>query len=910
MGSMCPQRRLSFLPGTPQDGDSWADFLVMDGRIWRGFLTLSVVVIIGYQLLPPTPLVRMIAYDGFAALCVAAVFVGAARQRPGKRLAWYLLGAGVLTFVLGDIVYTAWEPLLGTEAPFPNVGDAFYLACYPLLVAGLATLIRARTPGRDLAGVVDATIIATGVGVLAWVFLMEPYANDSTLSLGLRMLLTAYPAMDVLLLAATIRLAVAGGTRPPAFFLLAGAAIILMVTDAIYGHQLLAGTFELGGPLDMGWMMFYALMATAPLHPSAAELSERTPAPEQRLSLGRLALLAAASLLAPAVSLLSARDSTDFVTGAASAVLFLLVLARMSGLVRALEQSMAQVAQLQKERGERRFRSLVQNSRDVILLVDAEGICNYVSPSVERVAGYRPSDLVSVNVFDLIHPDDVSSAKDHITEVLAARGGLATLELRLKNSSGAWRWVEGSFTNLLHDPDVGALVINYRDVTQRRALEDQLTHQAFHDPLTNLANRALFRDRVEHALAHRNRNRAPLAVMFMDLDDFKTVNDSLGHEAGDELLVEVARRLRATLRMSDTAARLGGDEFALLVEILSHPEDTMKVADRVIQMLCEPFEVAGRQLSIHASVGIALATTRSESAEQLLRNADVAMYRAKTHGKGRYEIYESAMHSEVLERLELRADLQAAIDHEEFTLHYQPVMSLRERRIVGVEALLRWIHPSKGLIPPARFIPVAEDTGLIVPIGAWVLREACRQTKTWQTAGSKHEAALAVAVNLSPKQFEHAGFVDELRSCLRESGLAAGDLTLEITESLLMDDTDVTLKKLTEVKRLGVKLAVDDFGTGYSSLSYLQRFPIDLLKIDKAFIDGVARGEEESALARAVITLGDSLNLRTVAEGIETSDQVAELDRLQCAFGQGYYFAKPLAADALEAMLTRVDSAA
>ena len=496
----------------------------------------------------------------------------------------------------------------------------------------------------------------------------------------------------------------------------------------------------------------------------------------------------------------------------------------------------------------------------------------------------------------------ISDAQECISDVSSTDKGTASLEWRMKDGSGVWRWAEGSVRNLLHDPDVESVVINWRDVTERKALESQLTHQAFHDPLTNLANRALFRDRVEHALSYQGRNLAPLAVMFMDLDDFKTVNDSLGHEAGDELLIEVARRLRATLRPLDTAARLEGDKFALLVEILAHPEDTMRVAERLIEGLREPFEVMGRPISIRASVGIAISVSGDQGTDQLLRNADVAMHRAKSRGKGYYEIYESAMHAVVLERLELKTDLEQAVRNREFFLHYQPIVALEDERIVGLEALLRWNHPKKGTISPGKFILLAEDTGLIVPIGRWVLQEACRQVLVWQV---RHGLpALFASVNLSAKQLSEE-LVDEVRADLRESGLDGTHLTLEITESLLMDDIDATSIRLGDLKALGVKLAVDDFGTGYSSLSYLLRFPIDRLKIDKAFIDGVALGEYESAFARAVIQLGDSLNLQTVAEGVETSDQLQELVRLGCEFGQGYYFSKPLPADAIEDLLRR-----
>jgi diguanylate cyclase (GGDEF)-like protein/PAS domain S-box-containing protein len=873
----------------------------MAPRAWRAFLLASLIVIVVYQLLSPTPLLRMIVYDGFAACCVAAVFVGARRQPPSTRLAWYLLGAGEATFVTGDFIYFAWEPLFHSAAPFPNVGDLFYLACYPLLIAGMVVLIRARTPGRDLASLADATIIATGVAVVAWIFLMQPYADDPTLSLQLRLVLTAYPAMDMLLLAATVRLAVGSGTRPPAFFALAGAAVVLVVTDAFYTLALLAGPFELGGPLDIGWMLFYALIPTASLHPSAPRLSEPTEVPEQRLSHGRLALLAAASLLAPAVEILTAQDSGDVVVGAASGMFFVLVLARTAGVVTALRRSMAQVASV-----DRRFRSFVQNSTDVIALIDPVGTIEYVSPSAEWVVGARPDELVGTNISELIHPDDLDGARRRVEEVLAAGGGLARIELRVRDAGGAWRWVEGSANNLLHDPNVGGIVLNYRDVTERKDLETQLTHQAFHDPLTNLANRALFRDRVEHALAHSSRHGPPLALIVFDLDDFKSVNDSLGHEAGDKVLIEVARRLRSSLRAADTAARLGGDEFALLLESLSQPNEALSVVERIMEAMRDPIEVEGRQLVMHGSAGIAMATSGEQDTDQLLQNADVAMYRAKGRGRGGYETYEESMHAAIRERLELKADLQRAIENDEFVLHYQPIVQLATGRIVGVEALVRWQHSRRGLIPPAAFVPLAEDTGLIVPIGRWVLKETCHQVRSWQIRYPS-EPPLAAAVNLSARQFEDGCVVEDVRNALRESGLAPNDLSLEITESLLMEDTEVTSKRLGDLKQIGVALAIDDFGTGYSSLAYLRRFPIDRLKIDKAFVDGVTVGPEESALARAVIKLGDSLDLGTVAEGIETIHQLNELVALRCEYGQGYYFSPPVVAEAIDALLGGVD---
>jgi diguanylate cyclase (GGDEF)-like protein/PAS domain S-box-containing protein len=550
---------------------------------------------------------------------------------------------------------------------------------------------------------------------------------------------------------------------------------------------------------------------------------------------------------------------------------------------------------------EERFRSLVQNSTDVIALLDPLGVIAYISPSVERISGFRPQELVGRNGFELLHPDDVASAMERMAEVLDASGVVTTMEVRGRHKDGSWRWLEATGMSLVDDPNVGGIVINYRDVTARKRLEDELSYQAFHDPLTGLANRALFRDRLEHALAHRERSSHPLAVMLMDLDDFKTVNDSLGHEAGDMVLCAVAQRLLESTRPSDTAARLGGDEFAVLVDELEDVNDAVAVAERLVEIMREPVRVGPRKLSLQASIGIALAR-EVEHVDQLLRNADVAMYRAKSHGHGRYALYEARMHAAVVERLELRHDLEQALENEEFILHYQPIVVLAKRLVVGCEALVRWNHPSRGLLPPAAFIPVAEDTGLIEPLGRWVLREACRQTRAWQL-GYTSDPPLSIAVNLSARQFQRDGLPREVAAALRDSGLAARDLTLEITESLLMEDTEATMSRLRQLKDLGVRLAVDDFGTGHSSLAYLQRFPIDRLKLDKRFVDSIGRDQAAQVLAKAVVNLGTSLGLKTVAEGIELGEQAAELVELGCEFGQGYYFWRALDAPQMEALL-------
>jgi diguanylate cyclase (GGDEF)-like protein len=390
--------------------------------------------------------------------------------------------------------------------------------------------------------------------------------------------------------------------------------------------------------------------------------------------------------------------------------------------------------------------------------------------------------------------------------------------------------------------------------------------------------------------------------MLLDLDGFKAVNDTLGHDAGDQLLVTVAARVNECIRPTDTAARLGGDEFAVLVEDLASPGDYAVVATRMLESLREPFCIGGKEVFVHGSIGIAMCGEGDNTADELLRNADVAMYMAKAEGKNRFELFNPSMHSAMLRRLDIEADLRRAVERREFVLHYQPTVELQTGRIAGVEALVRWQHPDQGLIPPLDFIPIAEETGLIVELGEWVLREACAQAQQWHEEHPT-DPPLMMSVNLSVRQLQQENIVATVARVLADTGLDATCLTLEITESAVMNDHVTTIVRLNQLKALGVRIAVDDFGTGYSSLSYLRRFPIDVLKIDRSFVDGVTDGSQKRALLRTIVELGRTLNLETVAEGIEEPEELLQLRALDCDLGQGYYFARPLAADGVAELL-------
>jgi diguanylate cyclase (GGDEF)-like protein/PAS domain S-box-containing protein len=567
--------------------------------------------------------------------------------------------------------------------------------------------------------------------------------------------------------------------------------------------------------------------------------------------------------------------------------------------------SAALTEDLLRRQSQARFSSLVQHSSDVVMVVEADATMRYISPSVERVLGHEASTLEGAKLTGLVHPEDRANVLQFIAGARGRDDRPAMAQYRLARGDG-WLSVETLRTNLLHDENVRGIVLNTRDISERKAFEEQLQHQALHDPITDLANRALFRDRVQHALDRQARGRHPISVLFMDLDDFKTINDSLGHAVGDQLLREVGERLRSCVRASDTPARLGGDEFAVLLEDGCDIVKATEVAQRILDSLQGAFHLGTTDAFIRASIGIATArpeaTQAPGSAEELLRDADVAMYMAKQSGKGGCRVFEPAMHGTALRRLELKADLQRAIDNGEFMLHYQPVIELRSGQITGVEALVRWNHPQRGMVPPLQFIPLAEETGLIVQIGRWVLEEACRQAVLLHER-YRMRPALHMAVNLSARQLQRPEISQEVAQVLHATGLDAGSLILEITESVMMADAQLSLQRLMQLKQLGVKLAVDDFGTGYSSLTYIQRFPVDILKVDKSFIDTFDTDSRQSALTATILKLAQDLDLLPLAEGIERADQLEKLLALHCDLGQGFYFARPLPLEGIHQLL-------
>jgi diguanylate cyclase (GGDEF)-like protein/PAS domain S-box-containing protein len=952
-------------------------------------------------------------------------------------LAWYLLAAAELCFIAGDTSYNVLTEIMHQDNPFPSVADVFYLLTYPLFAAGILLIIRARSSSRDIASLIDAVIITTGLGLLSWVYLIVPNFLADDLNVFERIVSVAYPLGDVLILAMLARLVAGGGLRIRSMVLLVTGALGLMVADVLYGLIQLNGVWTIGGPVDTGWAVFYLAWGTAALHPSMHRLSDVVPQRSVGASRARITLLALASLIAPGVLVIQSQTNRNVhatTVAIFSAALFVLVLARMSGILKAHQQSVkreraarasgealvaaqgladiyqaalagvtslvgtrlkgasvyladsdgirrvassttgslldeaklwdaaqgggylsesgtvsvnplrydlqdrgmlitegktaltvdqhhalgtlaSQVAlavvsatlgeELRQRQNQEQFRGMIQNASDIIVVVDESGCIRYGTPSLERELGHRVSELLGTPLVELLHPDESMTA-DALISGLAGRSAQTPLvaDWRLRNAAGLYLFFEVLTSNLL-DSSVGGIVLTMRDVSGRRALEEQLMHQAFHDPLTGLPNRALFQDRVEHALKRAVRDGTTVAMAMLDLDDFKVVNDTRGHAAGDTMLVDVAERLQTELRSSTTIARLGGDEFAILIEDLDDPSQIRGLAERIMEPFRTPFLVEGEELVISASVGVVLSggTQVVLTFTELLRCADLALYAAKEAGKSRTEMYHDDLHTKMVSRLTQRSELSQAMDAGQFECHFQPIVLIDTGEIVGSEALARWRHPTRGLVMPAEFIALAEETGQIVELGRWVLDTACAHWRVWADLGhTRHR----LSVNVSARQLQESGFVDEVRSILTRHRMTPSYLVLELTESVFALDGQTALTRLNTIRDMGVHIAIDDFGTGYSSLSYLQKFQIDELKVDKSFVDGLGSGNtNDGALARAIASMANSLQLEVVAEGIERVEQRDELWSMGCRLGQGYLYSKPVPARALLDLLTR-----
>jgi diguanylate cyclase (GGDEF)-like protein/PAS domain S-box-containing protein len=836
-------------------------------------------------------------------------------SRPQERM-WKLMGASALCWGLGQTAWTWYETVLGREVPFPSLADVGYLAAPPLAAAALISLpFAARSLAGRLRQVLDGLMIAASLLLASWVLVLRPLFRSGGDDLLSQVISLAYPIGDVvvgtIVLFVLARARMGQGTRGTALPLLGGGLVAIAVADSGFVYLTASGSYSSGALIDAGWFLGYLLVLLAARQPEAESVKqEEEAAGVDRMGMYLPYVAVLGSLVVSTVAQVEQGILDQFAAWTRSFIILALVgrqvlsLLENASLARHLESRVVErTAELRAS--EQRFQALVQHSSEVVILVDADGRVEYVSESMTRVFGYSEAHLLGRRLSHILDSDAGARLGQGLAEVAERPYGVLELELPLRHRDGHLCTVQVTVTNLLEDSSVGGLVLNTRDISERRQLEDQLVHQAFHDSLTSLANRALFKDRVEHALARTKRQTPSVAVLFLDLDGFKEVNDSLGHAAGDRLLIQVAERLHSCVRPSDTVARFGGDEFAVLIEDASDDIDVTQVADRVLEGLARPFHVNGRELHVRGSMGIARMDLDVDGADQLLRNADLAMYRAKAAGRGGYERYDPEMHTELVARVQLEADLRRALEsgEGELFLQYQPTFDLASGQLVGAEALARWQHPTRGLVPPTEFIPLAEASGLIRPLGAWVLREACRQAAEWQRVSGQRDKPLTLNINLSGRQLQYPEVVDDVASALASSGMVPESLVLEMTESVLMDDNENVLDILRRIKELGARLAIDDFGTGYSSLSYLHRFPVDMLKIDRSFVERLSHASDNAELARTIVRLGQSLQLVTVAEGVEDSAQFLALRRMGCDVGQGFYFGRPMESDEIGRLL-------
>lgn len=559
---------------------------------------------------------------------------------------------------------------------------------------------------------------------------------------------------------------------------------------------------------------------------------------------------------------------------------------------------------LHRRESEERFHSLVQNSSDVILIIDAQSKITYASPSVRRVFGVPEDWFVGSDLFSWVHPDDYLQARTYFGDIFSASGSIRSTDFRMRDGRSSWRSVEIISNNLLDDSSVHGIVINARDISERKRAEEQLTYQAFHDSLTSLPNRNLFMDRLARAVARSElHTHTGTAVLFIDLDRFKLVNDSLGHEVGDLLLREAGARISNCVRPGDMVARLGGDEFTVMLENVTGLDEPISAARRVISAFERPLIIQDREVFVDTSVGIAISMGHRSEPGELIRQADIAMYQAKEQGGQSFAVFDTEMGTTLLFRLELETDLRHAIERDELELNFQPEIDLQTSRIVATEALVRWNHPRFGYISPSEFIPLAEETGLILEIGEWVLRKACLQAGDWNRQFP--ELDLVMSVNLSVRQYLHPGIAEEIATVLRETELPAKKLRLEITETILMDEKETSRSTLEQLHDLGIQLALDDFGSGYSSLGYLKRLPVETLKIDQIFIKGLGRDPHDAAIVETIATLGHKIGMSVTAEGVETRQQAAAVKQLGCDHAQGYIFSEPVTAAKLSEILRK-----
>ncbi len=848
-------------------------------RVFVGAVLAPLVV----TLAPVDPAVRRVLY--LAALVVVWAFL--VRAIVSRRRHWAGVAVGTGLVVLGEVARTLF--VTSGQVAFLHGADGLRIAGYLVLIVSFGSIVRHSDGENGRASVLDGAIVGCALFATCWPMLAFPSALSRSAEVSGGWLGVARPMLAIVLCAVGIRLLFRHEAASRTLFF---GIVPLAAADLIEGAGITRSTGTGRGVLEVSVLVTLSLIAIAARRSNAADKPRIDIDPANRL---RILCVLTSVALCSAIPLADAwssghRDASTLVPGACAIVMFGLVALRLWHLAAG-----ARAAGVRQ--GLRRLGALVQGLNDAIFVVDRAGVISYASPRASAILGLEAEALVGRRFDESLGAEE----SDRVARQLTGAGALplgAHEELVgvFADGNGQPRDFEMSIVNMLGDKDVAGLVVTMRDVTVKRELARELEQRVFRDDLTKLANRSLFMDRLDQARLRSRRTGSGIAVMFVDLDDFKAVNDGLGHAAGDTLLCAVSGRFSECLRPSDTIARLGGDEFAVLLDGVQDVAEVMNVAQRLLEVLQLPVEIDELSVTVPASIGVAIAE-QGYAHSNLMRDADIALYRAKEQGKNRIAVFDASMGWEAYSRLRLRTQLESAIENEELRVLFQPIISLGSREIVGVEALIRWEHPKLGTLSPAEFIPIAEESALITVIGRWVLQQACMQAALW----NRGDRSLYVSVNVSARQLREVGFADEIAAALEASGLDPKKLMLELTESVLIDE--VAGQNLVDrVAPLGVGIAIDDFGTGYSSLAYLQRFPVNVVKIDRSF---VSRLNEDGmrAVVKSMAAISSVMGYTSIAEGVETDEEAADLVGLDYGFAQGFLYSHPVGASEINALL-------
>ena len=866
---------------------------------WARFIVVCAILTLVYYLPAFPPIFHAAIYTLIGAISLAAIAYGLFYKRSLRAQTWGWLGAGLLLYFIGDVIFNYYRFALGAARPFPSVADAFFLLARIPLIVGLLNLARRLQTQRSAFTLIDTFIVTSGLALLWWVFLMAPQAYNLNFSPLERAISVAYPLTDFLLLACAIRLGLASSRRTAGAVMIGTSLSGLLAADVIYSILQLNNVFTIGTWIDLGWIIFYALLGAAALYPDTEKLEAPKPPVTQARLNARLVLLSCAALLFPITLVIShvfhirEGDPPTIIIGT---VLILLVMLRIQ---RLMQENLNLQEEVARWKSDLLFKSIVQRAFSGVSVFNADKTPSYISPAMYRIANLEDDATIE----DIVHPADRDKF-NRFWENTLRDDGPALIEFRLRKPDGSWAEVESMSNNLLHDEWIHGVVMITRDITARKQHERELVHLAYTDSLTGLPNRTALTGQLEEAVDHALRHERITAVLFFDLDDFKSLNDSLGHSSGDEILVELARRFKSALRDNDTVARFGGDEFIVIARNLAQPADANLVYQRLNTALARPFKVGAYSIHLEASAGIALTGGRGAATpEELVRNADLALYRAKADGPGSMRLFSEQLHTASLRRLKFAAALQDILLNPESSqpeLLFQPIFRLEDSALVGAEAFALWNHPEFGTLDPEELSRLAGETNLLAELESRTLNLVCRQLGGWSRY--IREGDFFATLGISPSSFAQTEFAATVTGTLARQRVAAKHLALEITESALGQNHPLTANTIEELAATNVGVLIAGFGRAYSSLGQLMRLPHAGLKIDRT-LTGSITDTGSSALMRHIITLAHELGRTVTAEGIESASQAARLAALGCDYGQGYQFSGLIPAAEMEQLL-------